>query len=687
MSTSREVFSFYPSLNQSGAHMFDFIFQMVNNNQDVDHAPYDFVQDMPGYRVRVPVIMLLLGAQGNPQVVNHFQNNYRRQFMGHVYANAASSRLAYIDCVWNGWPRTMAQVRGRRPNARTYSCNPPANINSIYSCFRAPLPGDAQDCPAGAGFAEVATGAAGPSVLDNMLDYSPKVPTVVPANYGSDPAGPELVLGIAFGRSDIAHRRSYSRSDRDAPRNMQANDITTEFIEGALVTEQHYGHNQFRQYDTDVRGEYTIALYVCRGARLEVHDDRYGSTNQRHRMSHSLYQQGSLVVVCGRFSIHYGCAIAGNTPYETSWRHFTEILIPRARSQRNIDAFESQHDDSQGLDNRTVAQQKRLVIFLGAAESQHSSVTWRLNVVGSFASLQADGQREDNYGPIRFQSYLNFPENGMIVDVTTWNAGFELIRLRHHYEQLHESVIEAPDDFNWPEFRVPASDYLRRRLLGICLPGEWGPMKIAYPYGVAEDMAHGLDVPAFFYTDNRQNDDDVRRYIGCLRETDADPGRYMIEQLRGLQLSDWTFQDGFMNLHSILKTPAWAPPFYPAVVDLNYDFHYVDPQSDTITLNTANGKYRVSSFPNLWFELKYLLPSEVGSQAWIKATDDNVAVANQAMALFNIPGKAPERVGPDVVKYVQYPSDPVPMFMYLMVPYEPVKLNPMATEFRPIGKQ
>ena len=154
-------------------------------------------------------------------------------------------------------------------------------------------------------------------------------------------------------------------------------------------------------------------------------------------------------------------------------------------------------------ENRTVAQFRRKVLFLGAVESQYNTACYKL------FNREDDGLQ------------LKCPEGAILEDVAPWNTGFKLILARHRFQRSFESCfapIRVIPYVNRPSarlaFRVPPNPYIFRRMLG--LEGN-RKLNVQSPGNLPIPQAYESSRPYFHNDATYGSDDNVRRQLNRCR--------------------------------------------------------------------------------------------------------------------------------------------------------------------------
>ena len=215
-----------------------------------------------------------------------------------------------------------------------------------------------------------------------------------------------------------------------------------------------------------------FAIYLCRGARLVIKDDRYycnlknTSHSKKKNYCHSFLQMGSLVVAEGTLKLAIGFEIivptkedAEGVRYSVDWMRAGDTpnsLLDPEQFNRDLETSEK-IDSTYQLENlKTLNLQKRFVVFLGPNESEFNSSCWELSVTTKLRGNSQTAQVECS---------LLAPQNGCFIDIQPWEAGFQQVIWRHRYERLFESVLYPVRSPGF-EFAVPPEKMLCR-ILGI----------------------------------------------------------------------------------------------------------------------------------------------------------------------------------------------------------------------------
>ena len=312
---------------------------------------------------------------------------------------------------------------------------------------------------------------------------------------------------------------------------------------------------------------YSMAFYVCNGARLVVVDGLAQVRVRKH--TRSLMQQGSVVVVhngrldieiCVRRHIVEDQEQKGTAGRNRGRRRGSGRAIEQSQGLNRIypdvqwrHAFHPQsgtfrerhytiHTTNEEVNNdpeergRTVSHWNKKVLFLGAVESQCNTAVWGLY-------LYENGH-----------CHLKFSDGCVLQDVAPWNTGWKLIRARHLFERSYESCF-GPTPPNARQlsarlpFEVPAEQYIFKRMLGI--------------EGNRKMSAHCpqvMNLPQVYtdahWTITSETDDNVRRMLSYRYKLAFD---YHTKALT---------EDIHIDEHSMRMAP---PPLYPPILQTNPD--------------------------------------------------------------------------------------------------------------------
>ena len=280
----------------------------------------------------------------------------------------------------------------------------------------------------------------------------------------------QMLLGLKFERIDVktSGERTFGRQTDNQIGSGGVFDLTDRY----LFTSDFINYSNETFNPNIPRSEVLFAIYLCRGARLVVKDDRfYFSQNRQKSENHkafcgSFFQMGSLLVAEG--DLHVEMCFQVEDDNDPTPKYFSTNWMTAADGQNNIfdaDLFNRNLEPSERVDKKfrlentkPLNRQKRFVIFLGANESQHNSICWQLNV----ETLPGKAEQADK---IKVKYSLIAPKGGRIVDIAPWEAGFQQVLWRHKYERLYESVL-SPIRTPGLDFQVPP-DIMLKRILGI----------------------------------------------------------------------------------------------------------------------------------------------------------------------------------------------------------------------------
>ena len=218
------------------------------------------------------------------------------------------------------------------------------------------------------------------------------------------------------------------------------------------------------------------------------------------------------------------------------------------------------------------------VIFLGAVESQHNAVCW---------SIKIDRKDEAHH------VHLEVPEGGLILDMSSWEAGFQQIYARHRYEQLYKTVLLNVHDSSVGDFAVP-NNYLLRRILGLKNDIQRNGLS-ATNSGVLRLDYKQLKIPLDYLADN-EHDRDVRRYIANHHLTKRDPMFRYIER-----------HDKVPVMPKRLNWPLITPPLYPPIKTSENKYKYLQYDDRVYAVADISGKYqdyfKIKSDPANYYQL------------------------------------------------------------------------------------
>ena len=325
--------------------------------------------------------------------------------------------------------------------------------------------------------------------------------------------------------------------------------------------------------------QWSVAFYVCQGARVILVDHRYYKGKQQYETdkkgSHcrSLCQQGSVIIVRGKsrfgmriHSEHNEEEVKTWTPERQALQRYlspyyrpfieSDLIRPKGQFTQNtcdLDSKEKEIDINrlQGSKYENVRFLKDKVIFLGATESQFNSACWEIEIT-STQTIDHDVR-------------LWASDGAVIVDIAPWRTGFELIYWRQRYERLYESIVlnfEVPPYDENTQFGVPADDYIFQRIVGIksdvrttdgIRDGWYNTCEIAVPlqtnrtWLVEDRDNHG--------TNNR--DQDIRRYIPLQDECKANLLMRNIEMRNALP--NYHSYPGLTNNARLPPLPLYPP--------------------------------------------------------------------------------------------------------------------------------
>ena len=575
---------------------------------DVEHVPIPYETNMPDHSVRVPALMLFAHRccarqcvskeQAKTYAIEAFAERLRRQTGAHLFVERTGTGLLYLDTWWDGEARQIEERTPEHQYKRRYVVFAPIDkanawpMCCVFPCFKLPP---------------------------------------------STPSEPDLLLGVGFcEKAKATYDRTYSRFKLISTSNMTF-DITQHFFregplefKGQTRNEWHFSNTQWfpRRNDNNDRG--WTAVYLCRAARAIVMDDRLPENHNQNPKKHlrSLYQQGSLLLFQGTISFHFGVAPKQLISWQDLFKKDNAYFTPLDRIERELDDEEK----NKKLDNnyRPVPRNlKNKVIFLGYTESQYNTVCWEI--------LIEDNPQNANLCSVE----VRIPENGIIEDIAPWQTGFELIQARHHYQQIWRAVVKYSSSTIPPSFKVPNSEYIMRRILGIPNPDHnewWCPMAVTFPYD-------RLDVPR---PQDPEWDDDIHAYIVPYADKIG-------LSLRNIEhLTNW-HESPFKD-----RVPP-APPLYPPIKLDGHKYMYIGPHHKFFRIGTINNDnvYAIQGYPYLYY-MKY--SENVPGHVWTEwpleehfAVTDNIVQDN-----IEVTGPSREewfRWSADYVKYVKQPYE------------------------------
>ena len=397
----------------------------------------------------------------------------------------------------------------------------------------------------------------------------------------------QLLLGLLFcsqRTEDFCYyTRTYERNN-NYMRSHTVSDITEDFIRPFSPYSEGLRYWQNDLFPISQAKE-AVALYVCNGARLMVFDryteqwnyvepptpphqpkapgqppppDELQSVDGHCR---SLFQQGSLVVVSDCYFrldmeiIYERKSGEINTVFRNNWNKKddqNEILPDVYHKTLNDEDREGfSQEEISLLTKDTFSGLRKKVLFIGANDSEHNSICWKLEV-------EPHEIYQNEIDPPKYLARLTVPEGGRLLDVTSWEQGFQQIYSRHRYEQLHRSVVyaNASQPINVLDFQTPAN-LMIERILGI---GYSHPMSVPYPTPVPNGYPPiPTDDWQIEYSQGKsfidQRDCDVRRYI--------DYSRYNLPQVaqhhRGKGYQRWKWALGRNIEYQVPPPPAFPP--------------------------------------------------------------------------------------------------------------------------------
>ena len=394
---------------------------------------------------------------------------------------------------------------------------------------------------------------------------------------------PQLLLGVLFCSDDRSgepyHQRSYERRKNNF-RSRNVEDIRESFIEGPLV-QAEYKFNDDKLFPTD-GGREAVAIYVCRGARLALLDDSLylwnetkktlddgsydldaaGNKISKQKHTRSLFQQGSLVVVSDcklRLAMQ---AYIGNIEESNQYAHY---WMDRGTQNAILPDIYKEADALFKLDKK--------VLFIGANDSMHNSICWRLRVTRDTSKTHQH----------KYLATLEAPEGGRLLDVANWNQGFNQIFWRHKSERFPDTAIILGGNkkiMSLP-FQLPG-DAMLKRILGI---ENANAMNVPFPTPVPERCT---PLPTNHWdiqydpskSVSEQTDCDVRRYIDYSRYSSVEMPSVVAGHW-GKGCDKWTF---VVDRNSI-NNPLPPLPFYPPTYEMN------NGQMDNVQYFVKKGNY------------------------------------------------------------------------------------------------
>ena len=198
-------------------------------------------------------------------------------------------------------------------------------------------------------------------------------------------------------------------------------DILENFIDLRPNNSLQYRYNNDALFPINGDRE-AVTIYVCRGARLALFDDCLYEWNEENKTlgdgrwdfdehgnqigpkhCRSLFQQGSLVVV-SNCTLELAMQI-----YKGDKQQYLHHWMDR-RNENPIlpDIY---------LPNKSLYRHRKKVLFIGANDSMHNSICWRLRV-------HTDDHWHSRTDQFKYRVILEAPEGGRLLDVANWNEGF-----------------------------------------------------------------------------------------------------------------------------------------------------------------------------------------------------------------------------------------------------------------------
>ena len=435
----------------------------------VDKSVFNYCADNDS-EVRIPALLYLGGHSDDPQngnIKNFFANTYRKHLGCHAFIKSTGD-LCCAVCFLN--------------LKKVYCVSEVHPISSVYPVFR---------------------NTGGPFVMGMLFARSFTFGSGH-RTFGRQLAGVQQGSGAVFDiEEDFLH--SYKKYDQTG-------------VYGLKVFDLNQPQTPFPNWNQEI----VFAIYMCRGARLVVCDDRaYWSdpkllkkTSQNaRRMDRSLFQESSLVIYEGITQLTLGFEanlIEGSGPFSIDIRKASNLFRPQDRFIGSI-----------------LGGQNRFVIFLGSGESQYNSICWQLMIRTNHSSPKQLNGKVDGY--------LLAPEVGRILDIQPWNNGFEQIYWRHRYQRLFRSVLNPEPTLGRLDFGIPPEDMMRR-ILGLSSLD----LFVEIPESVCT-------FPPDYYR-TPPDDCDIRKYLGPTLEMSVQ-------------------RDTWAQLNPLIIYPPPAPPLYPPIWD------------------------------------------------------------------------------------------------------------------------
>ena len=449
------------------------IFTFTNQDSTIDRAKGEttpFFEKSKTIQIRIPAIMCFRHSSTtiNPEPMkielqNYLQEQYRQQVGTHVYFSCPIRYNMALLRVGHSFENDNLKYCAERSNS---------NICSIYPCYRSVPP-----------------------------------PTTPLKNLNKEPQKFQIVLGLCFfPNQGVGRERTWGRYCQVDDKNNWSFDVTSKIFKPGMERQRIANYAKpdsfpvIRPGDAAQGEQWSIAFYVCQGARVVLIDHRQLNVTKDGKKDHqedkkpgveyehcrSLCQQGSVIIVRGicKFGIGLRDEVETKKTEEKSeekkekskgketrfWRQlvkhdyndfFTSDYI-RPNTSNALDEYERDKDAARveiGENQyQDLFQLKDKVIFLGAVESQFNSACWEINI------------KKDDEHNVDHLVQVVAADGAMIVDIAPWIVGFQLIYSRQRYERLHESVIRnfaANDNDTNMEFQLPEEEYLVKRMIGI----------------------------------------------------------------------------------------------------------------------------------------------------------------------------------------------------------------------------
>lgn len=316
----------------------------------------------------------------------------------------------------------------------------------------------------------------------------------------NDSRSGKMLLGLKFDRTNVEStgQRTFGRQMDNQSGSGGVFDVTDSYL-----SEKEPFSYAMETFNANLpEREVLFAIYLCRGARLVVKDERYYYNPKikvqpkNKNLCNSLLQMGSLVVVEGTLKLQMAFEAIARKEGEVQGVRFTvdwtkaaegpNALFDKAIFNRDLEPSERMETIYQLENSKKLNQQKRFVIFLGPHESELDSSVWQLSVTTKPRAKSLKSGVE---------CCLLAPQNGRILDIQPWESGFQHVIWRHRYERLFESVL-SPVRTPEFEFKVPPAEILSRILGSDAWPG---PLEIKVPpvCKVPKELAEDVFLPLF----------------------------------------------------------------------------------------------------------------------------------------------------------------------------------------------